>query len=299
MAHPTLAIEFGFDRLAAVHWARAGAVEDIAIEALPPGAIVPSPVDSNLVDVAAVRSALTSICTRLHAKDEEVTLLIPDPVIRVFVQHFEEFPRSPQDALPILRWKLKKSIPFAIDETLISYMRQAPRENGVDIVTALARESIVREYDAAAESVNLRAGVILSSALASVALLEGHKPVLMARVSDTTLSTAIVRDGVLCGYRCTELPARGKDLTPKMLLDEIFPIAAFYQDSWHENIHAVRLAGLGGRLPEFVGPLEAEFRCHVQSLLLSARSEGFLPVSAQPLVDRELEGLAGWMLHHE
>ena len=299
MAHPALAIEFDFDRLVGVRWDRTGAVEDIAIETLPPGAIVPSPVDSNLVDVEAVHGALTSICNRLHAKDEEVTLLIPDPVIRVFVQHFEEFPRSAQDALPILRWKLKKSIPFAIDETLISFMRQMPRENGVDIVTAIARESIVREYDAAAEFVNLHAGVILSSSLASVALLEGQKPILVARVSGTTLSTAIVRDGVLCAYRCTELPARGKDLMPKMLLDEIFPIAAFYQDTWHESIHEVRLAGLGGRLPEFVGSLEAEFHCQVQSLLLSARSDGFLPVSAQPLVDRELEGLAGWMLHHE
>lgn len=298
MAHPTLAIEIGFDRLAAVRWTRAGAVEDIAIEALPPGAVVPSPVDTNLVDVAAVRSALTKICTRLHATDEEVTLLLPDPVIRVFVQHFEEFPRSAGEALPMLRWKLKKSIPFAIGETLISYMRQAPRENGVDIVTALARESIVREYDAATESVNLRAGVVLSSSLAALALLEGQKPALMARVSDTTLSTAIVRDGVLCGYRCTELPARGKALTPKMLLDEIFPIAAYYQDTWHESIQAVRLAGLGGRLPEFVGLLEQEFHCQVLSLLLSARSEGLLPDSAQPLVERELEGLAGWMLHH-
>ena len=48
----------------------------------------------------------------------------------------------------MLRWKLKKSVPFEVDETLISYMRQAPREDGVDVVTALARLRIVREYEA-------------------------------------------------------------------------------------------------------------------------------------------------------
>jgi len=51
----------------------------------------------------------------------------------------------------MLRWKLKKSVPFEVDETLISYMRQAPREGGVDVVTALGRLRIVREYEALAE----------------------------------------------------------------------------------------------------------------------------------------------------
>jgi len=53
-------------------------------------------------------------------------MILPDTVIRVFVQHFEEFPRSAAEAEPMLRWKLKKSVPFEADETVISYMRQAP-----------------------------------------------------------------------------------------------------------------------------------------------------------------------------
>jgi len=297
MPHPPIAIEISLDRVAAVRWSRTGSVDGFAVEALPPGAIVPSAVETNLVNSSAVRTALTNACSRLRAKDEDVALLLPDPVIRVFVQHFEEFPRSPQEALPMLRWKLKKSVPFEVDETLISYMRQAPREDGVDVVTALARLRIVREYEALAESVGLRAGVILSSSLAAVSLLEDAKPALMARVSDTALTTAIVRDGVLCGYRCTELPARGIDLTPNMLLEEIYPVAAYYQDTWREGIQSVRVAGLGGRLPEFVRPLEDEFHCQVRSLLHGAVSDGRIPDDARPLADRELEGLIGWMLN--
>jgi type IV pilus assembly protein PilM len=288
MAHPPLAIEIGLDRLAGVRWTRQGRIDDLVVEALPSGSIVPSAVETNVVDIEAVRNVLTKVCSRLHAHDEDVTLLLPDPVIRVFVQHFEEFPRSPQQALPMLRWKLKKSVPFAADEMLISYMRQATRENGVDVVTALARQRIVREYDALTESVRLRAGVVLTSSLAAVALLEGEKPTLMARISDTALTTAIVRDGVLCGYRCTELPEHGANLTPTMLLDEIYPVAAYYHDIWHEGIQSVSVAGLGSRLPEFVGPLEAEFHCKVQSLLLSALSDGLIPEFARPLVDHEI-----------
>ena len=153
MPHPPLALEISQDRVAAARWTRAGGLDSYAIEALPNGALMPSAVEANIADASSVRGAIAAVMSKLRAKEEDVTLLVPDPVIRVFVQHFEQFPRSPQEAEPMLRWKLKKSVPFEADETIISYMRQAPREDGVDIVTALARLRIVREYEGLAEGV--------------------------------------------------------------------------------------------------------------------------------------------------
>ncbi len=297
MPHPPLALEISQDRVAAARWTRTGGLDSYAIEALPNGALMPSAVESNIVDLTAVKGAIAGVMSKLRAKDEDVALLVPDPVIRVFVQHFEQFPRSPQEAEPMLRWKLKKSVPFEADETIISYMRQAPREDGVDVVTALARLRIVREYEALAEGVGLYPGVVMSSSLAAITLLSDSQPTLLARVSGLALTTAIVREGVLCGYRCTELPAQNVDLTPQMLLEEIFPVAAYYQDTWREGIQSVRVAGLGHRLPDFVGPLEDEFKCEVRSLLHTAVSEGRVPDDVQALADREADGLVGWMLH--
>jgi hypothetical protein len=136
----------------------------------------------------------------------------------------------------------------------------------------------------------------MSSSLAAISLLEDEKPTLLARVSGSALTTAIVRRGVLCGYRCTELPAQGANLTPKMLLEEVFPVAAYYQDTWEEAIQSVRVAGFGSRLPEFVRALEDEFHCEVRSLLHGAVSDGRIKEDARPLADRDLEGLIGWML---
>ena len=296
MPNVSLAIELAPDRIAAARWSRTGSLDGYAVESLPLGALIPSAVDTNIVNVAAVKVAVASVCERLRSREEDVALILPDTVIRVFVQHFEEFPRSAEEAVPMLRWKLKKSVPFEADETLISYMRQAPREAGVDVVTSLARLRIVREYESLAEGIGLLPGVVLSASLAAIALLEDEKPTLLARVSGSTLTTAIVRRGVLCGYRCTELPAHGASLTPQMLLEEVFPVAAYYQDTWQESIQSVRVAGFGERLPEFVSALEAEFHCEVRSLLQAAVSNGLVKEDAHPLADRELEGLIGWML---
>jgi len=295
--HPPLAFEISADRVACARFTRHGTVEGLAVADLPKGAILPSAIETNIVNTAEVNGAVREVCRALEVKEEDAAMLLPDPVIRVFVQHFDEFPRTSEEALPMLRWKLKKSVPFEVEETLVSYMKQPSQGEGVDVVTAIARLRIVKEYEALLEAHSLRPGVVLSSTLAAVSLLDDRKPTLLSRVSGTSLTTAIVRDGVLAGYRCTELPVHVDALTPQLLLEEVYPLAAYYQDTWQEGIQAVRVAGVGSRLAEFAKPLEEEFKCEVRSLLNSAVSDGHLKADARPLADRELEGLVGWMLH--
>lgn len=295
--HPLLAVEIALDNISAARFSRTGSLETFAVEMLPPGAVVPSAIETNITNLAAVKTACGRIAEKLQMKEEDAALIVPDPVIRVFVQHFDDFPRSAEEAVPMLRWKLKKSVPFEVEETLLSYMRQKPRGEGVDVVTAIARLRIVKEYESVLDAQGVRPGVVLSSTLAAISLLQDARPTLLARLSGTSLTTAIVREGVLAGYRCTELPTTAAEITPHTLLEEIYPLAAYYQDTWQEGIQAVRVAGLQRRLPEFVRPLQDEFKCDIGSLLSSAISEGRLRSDVRPLADRELDGLVGWMMH--
>ena len=106
--HPGLVIEIAPERVSAARFTRAGSVDGFAVENLAPGAVVPSAIETNVVNAAAVKAALTNLASTLKIKNEDAGLLVPDPVIRVFVQHFDDFPRSAEEALPMLRWKLKK-----------------------------------------------------------------------------------------------------------------------------------------------------------------------------------------------
>ena len=293
--HPLLVCEIAAEHVTAARWTRTTwALEGFAIEPLSPDAIVPTPVETNLLNAAEVRTAIGKVFAQLGVKGQEVALLVPDPVVRVFVLHFDTFPRSVAEATPLLRWRLKKSVPFEAEETLISFMRQAPREDGVDIVTGLARLRIIREYEQLLESAGMTPGVVTSSTLAAIPLLDDTRPCLLARVSGKSLTTAIVREGILCGYRCTDLPSRLSELSPQELLDEIYHVAAYYQDSWSEGIASVRLAGLGARAPEFRGLLERELGCPVSSLLASAATEGRIGSTLHSLADHDLDSLIGW-----
>jgi type IV pilus assembly protein PilM len=295
--HPLLACEVSANYVAAARWTRGSGLEGFAVEPLPPGAIVPSPVETNILMVPEVRSAVGRAFSRLRAKGQVVALLVPDPVVPVFVLHFDVFPRRRAEAEPLLRWRLKKSTPFEAEETVISYMRQAPRDEGVDIVTALARLRIIREYEQLLQSIGLAPGVVLSSTLATLPLLEDHRASLLARVAGRSLTTAIVREGILWNYRCIELPADLLELSPQHLLDEIYPVTTYYQDSWKEDLATVRLSGLGPRLEEFREPFERELKCPVGALLASAADGRGLGEDQQPLVDRDLDALVGWAMN--
>lgn len=299
MPRPAVAIEISWDQISAVRWSRTGSVQSFATEPLAAGMLVPSAVDTNILDVPGVREALSRACGRIQATQEHTAVLLPDPVIRIFVEHFDEFPRSSAEAIPLLRWKIKKRVPFEIEDTVLSYVRQSSPDGGVDVLTTLARLRVLREYEELVESVGLNAGVISGSSLTALALLEGQRPTLVARVSNRSLTTAILRGGALRGYRCTDLPESAATLSPQALLDEIFPLAAYFHDSWQARIESVRLSGIGERFPEFAAFIGNEFQCAVEPLLQPRPSDPFMSQGGAPLAEAGLDGLVGWMCSHE
>jgi type IV pilus assembly protein PilM len=298
MPHPTTACEIAAGHVAVAAWSggRLG-TEGFAMEPLPEGAVSPSPVESNIARAEAVRAALERALRRVRGRGQTVALLVPDPVVRVFLLNFETFPRGEDEAIPLLRWRLKKSVPFDVEETVVSYMAQGPRGAGVEILAGMARQKIIRQYEELAEAAGLHAGVVLSSTLAVLPLLDEDRPVLLARAAGSTLTTAIVRGQVLCVYRCTEMGGDAARVEAQALLDEIYPAAAFYQDTWRESVRQVRLAGFGARAGELRAAVEAGIGAPAAPLSASPVLAGQGPGDARALVEQRLDALAGWMMN--
>lgn len=297
MPHPAMVIELAVMHAAAARWGHArGSLDSYAVEPVGEGAIVASPVEANIVKPDAVRSALRRVLSRVPARGQDVALLIPDPVVRVFILPFESFPRRADEALPLLRWRLKKSVPFDVDETVVSWMRQTGREGNLEILTAVARSRIVREYEEIVESLGAKVGVVLSSTLSTLPLLEDRGATLLVRMCARTLTTVIVQAGNLCVYRSTEMPAEAGLLDPQAMLDEIFPATAYYQDTWGGMIDRVRLSGLGMREEIFRRALTTELKVPIGSLS-EAEDARQLEASAKDLLQHNLDALVGWNMN--
>jgi len=285
------------------------ALEAHAFEALREGVVTPSPVEPNISDPAALRGALQRVLARVNGHEAEAALVIPDQVVRIFLLQFDSFPRRADEAIPLLRWRLKKSVPFDVDDTVVSYMLQdiappAAQQGGeapgsVHVLAAVARQRIVRQYEELLEAAGRVPGVVTSSTLAALPLVDDATPSLLARLAGRTLTTAIVCRGALAVYRCTEMPAAADALAPQGLLEEIYPAAAYYHDNWGEPVGQARLAGFANRYDEFRVVVERELGCRAAPLSASAALEDRLAGDARAEVDREFDALVGWMLFRE
>jgi len=205
-------------------------------------------------------------------------------------------PRRADEALPLLRWRLKKSVPFDVDETVVSWMRQTGKEGALEVVTAVARQRIVREYEDLVEALDVKSRVILSSTLAALPLLSDSGSTLLVRMSGKTITTVITRDNNLSIYRSTEMSSDAAALDVQAMLDEIFPAVAYYQDTWGNSPDRVRISGFGAREEVFRRALAAELKCPVGALA-DSESALLLNSSAKDLLQHDLDALVGWMLN--
>ena len=296
MPHPSLVVEISSTHVAAARWGSgAGDLEAFAAEKIPFGAVVPSPLEPNVAQPDEVRGAMRRVFGRVPGSPG-LALLIPDQVVRVFILPFETLPRRADEALPLLRWRLKKSVPFDVDETVVSWMRQAGREGNLEVVTAVARQRIIREYEEILNSLGAGSAVVLSSTLASLPLLEDRGATLLVRMSGKSLTTVIVQGANLCVYRSTDMPADAGTLDPQAMLDEIFPAIAYHQDTWDTTVDRVRVSGFGQREGIFQRALAEEIKCPVAAL---AESEAALTMGshAKDLMHQDLDALVGWNLN--
>jgi type IV pilus assembly protein PilM len=297
MPHPSMVLEIAPDHVAAARWGSGqGDLEDVVVESLPAGSVMPSPVENNITQPEAVSGALRRVFGRIPTRGATIAVLVPDPVVRVFILPFENLPRRADEALPLLRWRLKKSVPFDVDETVVSWMRQAARDGSLELVTAVARQRIVREYEDIVQSSGAQTGVLLSSTLAALPLLEERGATLLVRLSGRSLTSAIVHGSNLCVYRSTDMPADIALLEPQVVLDEVFPALAYYQDNWETPIDRVRFSGFGTREQIFRAALASELRVAVGSMNETEAAQA-LSDPAKDLVRHGLDALAGWMLN--
>jgi type IV pilus assembly protein PilM len=292
--HPEVVCEIARGRVAAARWGPRN-LEGFAQAEVEEGVVAPSPVQPNVARPEALAPAVRRVLDEVRGRRHELALLVPDAVVRVFILPFDEFPRRAAEALPFLRWRLKKSIPFDVEETVVSWMRQRSAEGRLEIVTAVARQSILREYEAAVAAAGMAPGVVLSSTLATLPLVAAGQTIVLVRASGTWLVTAILAGERLAVYRCTEMGADPARSEPQALLDEIYPAVAYYQDTARAGVDQVRLAGLAARFEEFRPLVERELGCRVTRLEAGPFED--LPEGAMSLFRQQLDSLAGWRLN--
>jgi len=278
-AKPRLACEIAADRVLVGRLSEDGcSLEACGARELAPGCVVPDLVEGNLRQRDAVRAAVEESLESVAGRTHDVIAVVPDAAVRVVLLEFDTLPTDAGEAAGVVRFRLKKSLPFDVDKARVSYHSQKTKD-GVRVVAAVALASVVEEYETAFRDAGYSPGVVLPSMLAALGAAEGQKPTLVVKVDARTTSIAILNAEQLQLFRTLE-NTRGVTITGEQLAEEVYPSVVFFQDTYHLNIEKIFVAGIsdtGSAAPALRAQTGAEVQELVSASQLGEATGGSVP----------------------
>src|SRR5213079_534079 len=115
----------------------------------------------------SVVSALRETLGNLAARARDVVAVLPDAAVRVVLLDFETLPDNREEAESVVRFRLRKSLPFDVDKATVSYHAQSS-SSGMRVVAAVALNSVIADYESAFREAGFNPGVVLPSMLAAL-----------------------------------------------------------------------------------------------------------------------------------
>ena len=212
------------------------AIQAHAVESLPPGAVVPSLTSQNIIDPTAVAAAVRTVLGRLGTRPARVALIVPDLAAKVSLLKFDQVPEKREDLDQLVKWQIRKSAPFPIEEACITYtpgLREAT--GGAEFVVATARRAVIDEYEKVCSAAGVYAGLVdlATFSVVNLFLASGTAPSgdwLAVHMRPDYTSIAIVRGENMIFFRTRP---EGEE---ESLADLVHQTTMYYQD---------RLAGTG------------------------------------------------------
>ena len=216
-----------------------------AFQSLAAGAIMPSIGEPNLRAPEAVAAAIRSTLGQVSPHDRAVSLVLPDAVVRVFVLDFDSLPSRAAEAYSVLRFRLRKIVPFDVEHAALTYQVLKESKDECKVLVAVIPGPVLAEYEDVVRVAGYEPGAVLPSSLAALEAMDSTEAVLCANLSPLALTTSITNGKDLLLYRTVDLPEE-----PGRRLDEvqrgIAVAAAYFEDKLMFRPQRLHFAGSGG-----------------------------------------------------
>lgn len=245
VARPQLACEVSAGHIVA---ARAGrgdrGIELVSARTLPTGSVTPSLSGTNVPDIHGVRLAISEALNAVRGRSREVVAILPDAAVRVVLLDFDALPDKEQEAAAIVRFRLKKSLPFNVEDAALSFDSHRS-DDGYKLVAAVVPRHVLDEYESAFRDAGYVPSVVLPSIIAALGAVEADQPTLVIKLDGSSTSVAIVDRTELRLVRTLENP-NGADpnSAAEHIAADLYPSMVFFEDTYNSRIERILLAGI-------------------------------------------------------
>ncbi len=208
------------------------------------GIVAASPLHDNILVpdefTRAVRALAGSNGTRKH---REAALILPDNCARISVLDFDEFPSDRREQVSLVRFRIRKSIPFDVESAAVSYWPQPAGGKKHDVVVAVAPLEVVTRYEAPFRAAGLAPGLVTSSGLAMLELVNERGLTIVAKRAGRALTVFVLDKGLLKLVRCLEMVSN--DLAE--VDTHLYPTFVFVEDHFGARAETLLLCGFGDK----------------------------------------------------
>jgi type IV pilus assembly protein PilM len=243
-ARPPVAVELSPQGVLAAATPGPGQPPVYAFEPLPDGILVPGIGEQNLREPELVANAIRVALGQVSPRTRAVTLVLPDTVVRVFFLDFDSLPAKAAEAVPVIRFRLRKMIPFEVEHAGVSYQVLVKNESECRVLAAVIPGPVLAEYEAVVREAGYEPGAVLPTSLAALGAIDSPEPALCANLSAVALTTSITTGEDLLLYRTLDLPE-----DPEQRLQEVrrgvSVAAAYYEDKLGAPPRFMYYAGIG------------------------------------------------------
>ena len=213
-------------------------------------ALAPSPSAPNLLKPHLFRDALPRVSGTRSPKRTATALVIPDYAVRMTTLDFEEFPTGEQERAALLRFRLRKSVPFHIDEAQLAYAIQLQETKRIEVLTIAIARPILDEYERIFTEAGYRVGIVTPSSIATMRLCTGSGTglMLLAKAAGSTLSVLLVENGRVRLVRCLDLASSEEEAAEReerSILALLQQTLAYAEDQLGQSARRLLLCGFG------------------------------------------------------
>ena len=235
---------------AGIAFGRTATPGEVSFRPLPAGAISVSPLRDNVQLPDVLVREVAALAPPVAKTRHRAALILPDYCARTAVLDFDAFPANQDEQRALVRFRMKKTVPFDLESAIIAHYQQpAPAGEKIDVVVALIPQEIVARYEAPFRAAGFQPGEVTTSALSALHMVEAKGITMLAKLGGQTLSVMVLRGGALKLARCVELA----DATPEQILSVLHPTVAYIEDELHARPERLLLCGFG-RMAEEEAP---------------------------------------------
>lgn len=256
---PTYAFELSEDGIA---FARTAAPEQPGFQPFEGPVLSISPVHDNVQNADALKAAIDRIVPH-DRKKRRAALILPDYCARVAVLDFDSFPTGAEEQLALVRFRMKKSVPFDVDTAVVSYYAQPHAgKRKIDVVVAIMAREIVTRYEAPFRALAMQPGFITTSSLAMLNFVQPDGLTVVAKLGGRTVSAMVLDGSTLKLSRCIEMESSSRDEIESVL----HPTFVYVEDELDTKPTRLLLCGFGADSQDLAREWEAQWSVAVEPL---------------------------------